>query len=96
MNIRPMDPEVIKKLLETEEDVLRPTTSHNGAACPSCGGALLSALDVEAKRLMLSCPTCGFSVEPQTGIIAALGHPERTKETVVQMITPASGQRGDR
>jgi hypothetical protein len=78
-----MDPELIRKALEGQQDLLAPEVAKEGAffrnsTCPSCGGAGLSPT-INAKKpftpgvplpnKILTCLGCGTEFDPYTRLI---------------------------
>lgn len=82
----------IRKLLEGEENVLHPKLEahmQKWRDCPSCG-ALFAPAYIDGK-MRFQCVGCGCVVDPDTGLILALGNSAKTKEVI---FNPPDGGRG--
>lgn len=93
MQLKTLPEDVIKKLLEGEENVLTPRIEGSfkrPPGCPACGGIMVQ--DREDGRDRLICPGCNCAMDVETGLVVRLGNPEKTRELGVRFITtPSSG-----
>jgi rubredoxin len=75
-----LDPEITKKLIEGQEDILGPAVKsreelYRNAICPSCGESNFKMLPkkLNAEELVpyhyMECRICGCVFDPKTGII---------------------------
>lgn len=88
-----MDPEVVKKLLEGQENVFADRLVFGPSGCPACGGVLVFRYEGTAE--LKECVACGHAVDPRSGAVLRVGSPAKTKDVGFRLITPPSGGSGD-
>lgn len=87
-----MDPEIARKAIEGQEDVLTAEGEALQALykrfnCPRCKCALQKELDfrtmysdgnVMNARAMLRCPNCRYLIDPHANLVVEYGDPSKT------------------
>lgn len=88
MNLKFLDPQITKKLLEGHKDIITPLATQRGnfykmQSCPHCGGNALQkfgepgSLFVDGDpiaRYRLRCDNCDCEFDPHSGIVIRIGN----------------------
>lgn len=90
MQLKILDPTLVRLLVKGEEDILTPRArgremAISASPCPRCGTELRKSLNVKhvftpdepLPRILAECPECGFCYDPHTGIVLETGNPAR-------------------
>ena len=99
MDVKHMDPVIIRKLLEGHRDVLTPAAEQSeryyaAQSCPRCGGSCrrmgdLSTMFKEDQLLpqfYLECLACGCVFEPQSGLVLEMGNVGQAVEPAIPIL----------
>lgn len=93
MRFRPLPPGLAKEMIRGHEDILTPLVKAqeartSGGKCPRCGSVLQSRLhpvqvfganDLIPRKVSF-CVDCGFTRDPETGIVIDVGSISRLPE----------------
>jgi len=88
MAVKPLDPEIIAKLIEGEKDILTGAKEERNAfyasqSCPVCGGNAFSKIGDSRTvfrptdpiaRFLLKCDNCDCLFDPHSGVQLTLGN----------------------
>lgn len=93
MKLKTLPEEVTRELLKFEEDILTPLaerdrTTRATTPCPRCGGHFRKQFDSRRAfspdrplaRFFYRCFECGYTVDPETGFVIAMGNPAKAED----------------
>lgn len=92
MKFQTLDPRLARLLLEGQEDMLteraeKRRNAIEGAPCPRCYGKLQEVLNDKhpftdgeiLPRILGQCQNCGYTYDPNTGIVVHTGDPREAQ-----------------
>lgn len=93
MNVKTLPQDVLRRLIEKEEDILGPMADADRTArattpCPRCGGPFHKQFDPQRAfspdrplpRAFYRCVDCGYTYDPHTGFVIAMGNPGKVED----------------
>ena len=99
MRLKFLDPEITRKLLEGQVDVLTPASEdrekfYASQVCVRCGGSCRKVGDSRTMyvdgdilpRFYLECLACGCEFNPHNGIIIKMGNLRQALEPAIPLI----------
>jgi len=100
MDLKPLDPEIILRLLEGHTNVISPTARerdqfYNSQKCSECGSnALIKTQkpnrlftgDSLVAKWLLGCKDCGALFDPHTGLLINMGNPAKAMVPAIPIL----------